>query len=134
MPERERQDDSEVEFEDDSGLEFESVPARSDVRLSKKFKTADGDQIRMVETVGGNAILMGIGEETGPLDSVVVTGNSEAISQAKKGFWGKIWGKIKSFVKSIFDATDRKECTTTTTVEIDGEGKVTKITTTTNCS
>jgi hypothetical protein len=114
MPER--------ELENDSALEFESVPARSDVRVSKKFETPVGDEIRVIHTVGGNAILTKAGRGDGPLDSAFVTGDSDTIAQAKKGFWGKVWGKIKDAAKAVGDAVEGIDCKLSVSIKIGKNG------------
>lgn len=125
MPER--------ELEDDSALEFESVPARADVRVSKKFETRDGDQIRVIHLVGGNAVLAKAGGENGPLDSVYVSGDSKAISEKKKGFWEWLWGKIKSIAKKVGKAISDADCKWVQEAVINEEG-VEEFKTTLKCS
>lgn len=115
---------TERETQDDSALEFEPVPARSDVRISKKFKTPDDDHIRVIHTVGGDAILTRAGEEKGSLDSVTVTGDAETISQAKKSVWGRIWRKIKAAAGAVVDAVTGSGCKLGASGKLDKDGNL----------
>lgn len=115
-------------------MEFEPVPARSDVRVSKKFTTPDDDHIRVIHTVGGDAILTGVGEEEGLLDSVTVTGDEETISHAKKSVWGRIWRKVKAAVGAVVDAVTGSGCKPGASGKLDKDGNLVRFSIWVECS
>jgi hypothetical protein len=121
-------------MQDGSDLEFEPVPARSDVRVSKKFKTPDDDQIRVIHTVGGDAILTRAGDGEGLLDSVTVTGDPETISQAKKSFWGRVWRKVKGAVGAVVDAVTGSGCKLGASGKVDKDGNLIRFSIWVECS
>jgi hypothetical protein len=127
-----------------STLEFESVPARRDLQLSKRFETPGGDEIRAIVTVRDNVILTSAGESDGVLDDVVVVGDSDTVTTAEKGFLGGLWDKAKSAVKGLVGVLGgggsggggggggcKPEATTT--VKLDKKGQVREITSTAGC-
>ncbi|AXG05161.1 hypothetical protein DU500_01260 [Haloplanus rubicundus] len=125
-----------------STLEFESVPARRDLQLSKRFETPEGDEIRAIVTVRDNVILTSAGESDGVLDDVVVVGDGDTVTTAEKGFLGGLWNKAKSAVKGLIGVIGggggggggggcKPEATTT--VKLDKKGQVREITSTAGC-
>ena len=112
-------------------LQFENFPERTDIQVSKSPTTAKGDKIRVIATTGQNAVLIAIGRRDG--DTVTVIGEPEVLTAP---LLGEIWDVLKSLAAIGVDLLTRKGgCTpvTTSTVEVDKDGHVTKITVTTTC-
>jgi hypothetical protein len=116
---------------DESILEFEDFPGRSDIRVSKVLTTEEGDKIRAIVTTGNSVILAAIGEPNG--DTVIVTGELPT----DPVIYNRVWDFVKRVGKAIgglFSGGGGQKCTTTTKVELDKNGSIKSITTTTVCS
>ena len=77
-------------------VEFEKIEG-TEIKLSKGFRTEEGDIIRVMFTAGGIAMLLSDRKSNLPdiiVDDANVVDNSAA---RKKSFWQKVWTWFKKF-------------------------------------
>lgn len=106
-------------------LEFQRLPGEEDIRVSNVVAISEEEKIRAISTAGRSIVLAAVGRPDGDTVTVIGTGPFTVF------FLKELWDKAKAAAGVLKGG---QTCTTTTTVNIGSDGKVTGFTVTTVCT